>query len=104
MDKKDCFEQHSAIEIEEEIEFLIHEFNRHMKLHKLKANTTTLETMIKAPLEILEDLVKLKFSKIPEPFFAIKKRQILLMEAEINAPGREISYLIKTNDIFSNKD
>jgi hypothetical protein len=71
-----------------------------MKVHKMKTNTETLEVIVKAPLEIIEDLVKLKFSKIPEPFFAIKKRQINLMEIELNAPGREISYIIKTQEAF----
>jgi len=90
----------SPTETEEELEWLMNEFQNHMKLHKLKANTETLEVIVKAPLEIIEDLIKLKFSKIPEPFFALKKRQINLMEAELNAPGREISYIIKTQEAF----
>ena len=71
-----------------------------MKIHKMKANTETLEVMVKAPLEIVENLIKLKFSKIPEPLFALKKRQINLMEAELNAPGREMAYIIKARDTF----
>jgi hypothetical protein len=90
----------SNTEIEEEIEWRINEFRNHMNLHKMKANTETLEVIVKAPLEIIENLIRLKFSKIPEPFFAIKKRQINLMEAELNAPGREISYIIKTQEAF----
>lgn len=88
------------IEIEEELEWLMNEFQSHMKLHKMKANTETLEVMVKAPLEIIENLIKLKLSKIPEPLFALKKRQINLMEAELNAPGREMAYIIKTRDTF----
>jgi len=102
--RKISSEQLSVVEFEEELQSLIDEFETHMKLHKMKANTETLETIVKAPLEILEDIVKLKFSKIPEPFFAIRKRQIMLMEAEINAPGKEISYLIKANEAFSDSD
>ena len=87
-------------EIEEELEWLMSEFQNHMKLHKMKANTETIEVMVKAPLEIIEDLIRLKFSKIPEPLFALKKRQINLMEAELNAPGREMAYIIKARDTF----
>jgi len=83
-------------EIEEEIEWLINEFESHMKLHKMKENTETVEVITKAPLEFLE----LKFSKIIEPLFAIKKRKINLLEAEMNAPGREISYIVKTQEAF----
>lgn len=83
-------------EIEEEIEWLINEFENHMKLHKMKANTEAVEVITKAPLEFLE----LKFSKIIEPLFAIKKRKINLLEAEMTAPGREISYIVKTQEAF----
>ena len=98
--RKISAENLSPIEIEEELEWLINEFQNHMKLHKLKANTEILEVMVKAPLEIIEDLVKLKLSKIPESFFAIKKRQLSLMEAEINAPGKEMAYIIKSKETF----
>ncbi len=93
-------EELSKTEIEDEIEWRINEFQNHLKFHKMKANTETLEIIVKAPLEIIENLVKLKFSKLPEPFFAVKKRQINLMEAELNAPGREMAYIIKTRDTF----
>lgn len=87
-------------EIEDELEWLISEFERHMRLHEMKANLETLESIVKAPLEILEDLVRFRFSKIPDPFFSLAKRKISLMEAEINSPGREIAYLLKTKQIF----
>jgi hypothetical protein len=94
--RKISFENLSPAEIEEEFEWLMNEFQDHMKFHKMKANTETLEVVIKAPLELLE----LKFSKILEPLFALKKRQINLMEAELSAPGRELAYLIKTRETF----
>jgi len=94
--RKTSTETLSPVEIEEEIEWLINEFQKHMKFHHMKANAETLEVMVKAPLEIIEDLIKLKLLKIPEPLFALKKRQINLMEAELNAPGREMAYIIKT--------
>ncbi|GAB1472034.1 hypothetical protein MASR2M66_29120 [Chloroflexota bacterium] len=102
--KKISTENLSSSEIEDELQWLINEFHNHMKFHKMKANTETLEVMVKAPLEIIEDLVRLKFSKIPEPFFALKKRQINLMEAELNAPGKEISYIIKTQEAFQSQE
>ncbi|MDP2778327.1 MAG: hypothetical protein Q8O48_11865, partial [Anaerolineales bacterium] len=40
-------------EIEEELEWLMNEFQSHMNLHKMKANTETLEVMVKAPLEVI---------------------------------------------------
>lgn len=87
-------------QIEEELDWLINEFQRYMRIHKMKTNIETLEIIVKAPLEIIENLVTLKFSKILDPLFAIKKRELSLLEAEINAPGKEIAYLIKTREIF----
>lgn len=94
----------SPAEVEEELEWLMNEFQSQMKLHKLKANTETLEVMVKILPETIENLIKLKFSKLPEPFFALKKRQINLMEAELNAPGREIAYVIKTQEAFQSHE
>ncbi len=102
--KKISSQNLSLNETEEELEWLMNEFQSHMNLHKIKANTETLEVMIKAPLEIIENLIKLKLSKIPDPLFAIKKRQISLMEAELNAPGREMAYIIKTRETFQSQE
>ena len=90
----------SVTECKQELDWLKNEFQAHLKIHRIKANAETLETVIKVPLEILENLLTLKFSKLPDPLFAIKKRQISLMEAELNAPGREIAYLIKSKQEF----
>ncbi len=102
--RKISTEELSKAEIEEEIEWLINEFQEHMRYHKIKANTETLEVLVKAPLEIIEDLVRLKLSKIPEPFFALKKKQLLLMDAEITAPGKEMAYIIKSREAFQSQE
>lgn len=91
-------------EVQEELEWLINEFQSHMKFHKMKANTETLEVLVKAPLEIIEDLMRLKLSKIPEPFFAVKKRELMLMEAEMIAPGKELAYIIKSREAFQSQE
>ncbi len=97
--RKISIESPSPAEIEEEIEWLMNEFQSHMNVHKMKANTEVLEVIVKAPLELLG----LKFSKIAEPLFVLKKRQINLMEAELNAPGREMAYIIKARDTFQSQ-
>lgn len=90
-------------EIEEEIEWLTNEFHRHMNSHKMKSNTEPIEAIVKVSLEFIENLVKFNFSKLADPLFAIRKRRLSLMEAEMNAPGREIAYIIKTNEKFSGR-
>ncbi len=89
-----------AREIEDELESLMDEFDNHMKLHKLKADTEVLQTLVKAPLGLIENLLRVKPTQIIEPLFAFRKRRISLMEAEINAPGKEIAYIVKANETF----
>ncbi|MFN8383538.1 MAG: hypothetical protein U0V02_16455 [Anaerolineales bacterium] len=101
--RKISVENPSQTEIAEQLEWLMNEFQTRMKIHKMKANTETVEIIIKAPLELIENTLKIKLSKIPEPFFALKKRQISLMEAELNTPGREMAYIIKAKDTFQSE-
>ena len=98
--RKIATENFTPNEIEDEIEWLLNEFEKYMKLHKMKANTETIEVITKAPLEFLS----LKFSKIIDPLFAIKKRKINLLEAEMNAPGREMAYIINANETFQSQE
>ena len=93
-----------AHEIEDELQFLMDEFDNHMRLHKLKADTEALQTLVKAPLGLIENLLRLKPTEILDPLFTFRKRQISLMEAEINAPGREIAYIFKTKELFYDRD
>lgn len=102
--RKTSHENLPLIEIQEEIEWLMNEFKEHMNVHKMKTDTESLEVLVKAPIEMLENLVTLKFSKLVDPLFTIKKRQLSLLEAEINAPGKEMAYIIKSKEAFQSKE
>jgi hypothetical protein len=93
----------SSLEIDDEIEFLINEFQEHMKFHKMKANTETIEVIINSVSDVLGNLLTLKFSKLLEPLFAVKKRQLSLLEAELNVPGKEMAYIIKSRETFDSQ-
>lgn len=94
----------SSLEIEEEIESLINDFQEHIKFHKMKANAETLEVLVNSSVDVLGNLLTLKFSKILNPLFAIKKRQLSLLEAEMNAPGKEMAYIIKSREAFPSQE
>jgi hypothetical protein len=98
--RKIASENLSALEIEEELEWLLNEYENNLHLHKIKSNTSAVEIWVKSPLEVLENLVTLKFSKLVDPLFAIRKRRISLLEAELQAPGREVAYILKTKEHF----
>ncbi len=93
--------EYSKQETEDRIDHLINEYERHMSFHKLKYQTGASHVLLNAPLEILENLVKFKWSAIGKSIFSFKEKEFDLMEAELKAPGRELAYISKANARFS---
>lgn len=90
-------------EIEQEIEFLTLAFEDRMKLEKQKYRLVNLESIISLPIEIIEHLLKIRWSQIPKSLFQMKITKINLLTAETTAPGREMSYLVKAAGNFGKK-
>lgn len=91
----------TPIEVEEKLEYLMSQYQRHMKLHKMKANQGVLETVIVSPAELAENLIKFKWGQIAKDLFSIKQRKIALMEGELTSPGSEVAYIVKARETFS---
>ncbi|SRR6266498_4517363 len=53
-------ENRSKTEIEEELEFLLYEYEKRMKLHRMKYNAGAIQTIITLPFEIAENVLKLR--------------------------------------------
>jgi hypothetical protein len=83
----------TPLEVEQELEWMLDEYRQHMELHKMKTNTSALET-------ILVSLGDRKFGDIVKGFFSVKHKQIALLEAEAKAPGREIAFISKAQETF----
>lgn len=86
--------------LDQEIEWLLHEYEEHMRLHQLKINKGTLEMVVTLAAGLVEDVVKLKFRDAMGLLFERTHRRIALMEAERSAPGRELAYLSKARSAF----
>ncbi len=91
----------SPYEIEEKLEHLIHEYEQHIRLHRMKYNAGTLELVVTMIPEFLEDLIKFKWKETAQLLFRLQKRRLNLMETELKAPGREIAYLFKAKESFT---
>jgi len=89
--------QYSGKEIEEKFEYLLNEYEQHLKLHQLKYNSGILETIIVTGAELLETLATFKWSETVKLAFNILKDNVEMMEAEMNTPGREVAYISKIN-------
>lgn len=87
-------------EIAENLEYLLSEYQRHLKLHKMKATSGIIETVVVSGAQIAENLVRLKFSDIAKIPFAAKHRKLALYEGELTLPGHELAYILKTQEVF----
>jgi hypothetical protein len=87
-------------ELMDELEWLLGEYETHMRVHKMKIRKGVFETVITGAAEIAEDFVKIKWGKLAKVPFAISARKIELLEAELNAPGREIAYIAHARSEF----
>ena len=74
-----------------------------MRLQKIKLRTGTLESFLMLSSEFLEDLLHFRPSKAIERLLALKEKRLRLAETELEAPGREISYLIMLNEKLTGK-
>lgn len=87
--------------LEDEILYLLDEYEQYMKIKKRKFSHSSLYTIVTTIGEILENTVKLKFQKLSELPFKIQESNILLAEEELSAPGRELAYIVSTREHFN---
>jgi hypothetical protein len=88
-------------EIAEQLERLLYKYRKHLEVHGMKTKVGILETLIKITFGVAGHLLDQDFSKIAIPLIDIIKTPIMLLDAESNAPGKEVSYIIKTQSAFS---
>lgn len=87
------------IEIEDKIEYLLSDYESHLKLNKVKYELGTLEVYVCTTVELIENIVKFKWGKIAKSVFNLQKQKIKLIEADFNSPGRELAYISKVNNL-----
>jgi hypothetical protein len=84
------------IELEEELEYLLSEYESFMNLQRLSIETGVFQTVITTGGDVIENLLKFNLGKAAKSAFELQRRKIALMEAERKAPGREVSYIVNS--------
>jgi hypothetical protein len=92
-----------ARQLHDEIQTLLAEYEDHMKLHRLKIRTGAVETFVTTSAEVLEGLVRVKWSDAARALFSFRRRRIQLLEAERHAPGRHLAYLADVRSRFGRR-
>jgi hypothetical protein len=90
-------------EIRDDIEWTLNEYRKAMELHHINASQSFIDVFLISPLEILEDLVKFRWSKLAKGVFSVGKRNVELTEAEMNAHGKECAYLFDARKRFGSE-
>lgn len=82
-------------EIQEELEHLLYEYQKYMEIQHKKFSQGAISTLISSTPELVTNIATLNFGNAVKMLFDIKGRHINLSEAELTAPGREVSYIAK---------
>jgi hypothetical protein len=90
----------SIREIQEELVWLLQEYEDHMRLHRMKLTKGSFETVLTTTGKVIEDLTRLRFGELAKLPFVLADRKIALLEAERGAPGRDVAYIWKARDTF----
>ncbi len=90
----------SVQEVSDELEWLLHEYERYMRIQRMKYKKNAVQTFITCAGEIAENVAKLRFGALSKMPFVLSERKIALLEEEMKAPGREVSFLSIARNTF----
>lgn len=89
----------NTYEIEQKLEYLLAQYEERLKKEKIKYRIGNAELVITTSLMVLENIVKLNWSKAAKSLFNLKRRSVDLMIGETLAPGREVAYISKIKEL-----
>lgn len=88
-------------ELQEKYQQLVYEYQMALKIAKIKFEKATMHVIVSTTAEVIEDLVKVKWKKLTDIPFEIRKEAAELLEAEHTATGREVAYILKAQERFN---
>lgn len=95
--------QRTHLEVAQELEWLVSEYDHYMRVHRMDASIGTIETIVTVATEVIENMAHFKPSTAVKGLFALRHRKALLLKDELNAPGREVAYIIRARQTFGPK-
>lgn len=87
-------------DIRDQLAVLTDDYGTYMKRYHRTMRKSRAEVIATTAAGILEDLAHVKLSGAVEKLFALWKAEASLSEIELDAPGREIAYLVAAKDRF----
>jgi hypothetical protein len=91
----------SPLDVARKLDHLRSQYSRYMRVHKLKASRSTIRATVVAIAEVASEFAKMNWGKLAERFFEVREGRAALLDDELNAPGREVAYIIKCRERFA---
>jgi hypothetical protein len=90
----------SPAAIRDEIATLVDDYQTYMNKRYRTMTRSRLEVIATTAGEVMEDLMKVRLSAVVPRLFALFKEEAPLLESELDAPGREIAYIVQARGRF----
>jgi hypothetical protein len=87
-------------ELDTKLRWMLYDYQKQMELHKMKTCQNVLELFVKATVDILANLPTMLVG-LPTIAFGVRKARYALMEADSTAPGKEVAYICRSHEQFS---
>jgi hypothetical protein len=84
----------------DKVEYLKDEYRSHMKGAGIKTANAFIKALVVGGAEVIENALKFRLKNLAETSFKLLEAKGDLLEAERNAPGRELAYVIRAVDSF----
>ena len=99
--------QQTEKDLDDELKSLLLEYENHMKIHRMKTKLEALQTVVYFEAGFAgsgwlagHPVAAAAAGLLIASAFAIKRRQVVLLEEEQNAQGKEVAYIVKSRERF----
>jgi hypothetical protein len=90
-------------DIEEEVDWMITDYSHHLQHLTTALKNEQLEVVVSTPLDMVEDLVKIRWGKLARSLFSLRGKQLSAHSAELKLPGSELAYITEATSILSRR-
>ncbi|HEU4629717.1 MAG TPA: hypothetical protein VFS08_08215 [Gemmatimonadaceae bacterium] len=86
--------------LDDHLQTLLDDYRAHMHLHRMQVRIAQAESIVLPILEIVRHVFTGRWGEWVRAGFEVQRQQIALLQAELEAPGREIAYVVAAQDRF----
>jgi hypothetical protein len=90
-------------DLEDHLLTLLDDYRAQMHLHRMKVRTARTKSIVVPLLETVRNVFTGRWGEWAKSAFTVVEQRHALLEAELNAPGREVAYIVDTQDRFGRR-